>query len=83
VNTAREILKQADDLKREQTKMDELAAQVEKHLNGTDCSISLGNGWFAVPVSAISAIADAVLAHQNHLTDQIDALEARVQVVES
>jgi len=82
MSTAREILRQSDDLKREQAKMDEFAANVEKRLNRTDSQIAIGSGWFPVPPSVMRAIADAVLVHQNNLTDRIDTLEARVQVVE-
>lgn len=82
MSTAREILRQADDLKREQVKMNCLAARVEERLDITDAQIAVGGSMFPVPPSVMRAIADAVLVHQNNLTDRIDALEARVQVVE-
>lgn len=82
MSTAREILRQADDLKRQQARMDLLTAAIEHQLTQADPQVCVGGAWYVVPASVMRVLAEAVLLHQNQITAQVDALEARVQVVE-
>ena len=62
MNTAREILKQADDLKLDQAEMEKLTAAIARQLDGTNWEVSFGFGWFPIPVSVMHVIRDGVEA---------------------
>lgn len=85
MNTAREILKQADTLRREQAQMEKFSDEICRRINDKDTKwqVSVGSGWFYVPLSVMHAIQYGVTVRLAHLADEIDALEARVLVVES
>lgn len=85
MSTAREILKQSDALNHERNEINRALTHVGQSLNSNTSGrfqVSVGDGWINVNLAVLRTITDALRAEVDSLTEQIAALEARVQVVE-